>query len=395
MTLSEPSVDLVFDPFDPAFKENPYPFYRRLREEAPAFWSEKYNMRVLTRYADVQAAARDWRTFTSSVALDLDESSAAGFQRMDFVAFDPPRHDAIRNMLKHPFLPRAVTSLEPLIRDRTIALLSSIAPGETVDIGERLAHPLPLYVIGHLLGVPEADLAYLSPRLVAWIDRPSPDAMIEESSIRAARETSEYLVSVADRRRLDPGDDLLTVVRRSDVDGEPFSDHDLGSLAFFLFVAGVDSTTSLILNALFWLDRFPEQRRLLAEDPSLMAAAVEEALRYDAPIQHMLRVATRDIELHGTQVPAGTRVMLTYGAANHDDAVFERAEEFDIGRPRRRHFAFGEGIHHCLGADLARSEARIALEEIFARLPNWRVVGPNVRLRKENQRGFRTLTIAT
>ncbi|HSN10787.1 MAG TPA: cytochrome P450 [Propionibacteriaceae bacterium] len=395
MTLSEPSVDLVFDPFDPAFKENPYPFYRRLREEAPAFWSEKYNMRVLTRYADVQAAARDWRTFTSSVALDLDESSAAGFQRMDFVAFDPPRHDAIRNMLKHPFLPRAVTSLEPLIRDRTIALLSSIAPGETVDIGERLAHPLPLYVIGHLLGVPEADLAYLSPRLVAWIDRPSPDAMIEESSIRAARETSEYLVSVADRRRLDPGDDLLTVVRRSDVDGEPFSDHDLGSLAFFLFVAGVDSTTSLILNALFWLDRFPEQRRLLAEDPSLMAAAVEEALRYDAPIQHMLRVATRDVELHGTQVPAGTRVMLTYGAANHDDAVFERAEEFDIGRPRRRHFAFGEGIHHCLGADLARSEARIALEEIFARLPNWRVVGPNVRLRKENQRGFRTLTIAT
>lgn len=395
MTLSEPPVDLVFDPFAPDFKENPYPFYRRLREEAPAFWSEKFNMRVLTRYADVQAAARDWRTYTSSVALDLDESSAAGFQRMDFVAFDPPRHDAIRNMLKHPFLPRAVSALESLIRARTEDLLATITPGDTVDIGERLAHPLPLFVIAHLLGVPEADLAYLSPRLVAWIDRPSPDAMIEESSVRAARETSEYLASVADRRRLDPGDDLLTVVRRSEIDGEPFTDHDLGSLAFFLFVAGVDSTTSLILNALYWLDRFPEQRRLLADDPSLMAAAVEEALRYDAPIQHMLRVTTRDVELHGELIPAGTRVMLTYGAANHDEAVFERAEDFDIRRPRKRHFAFGEGIHHCLGADLARAEARIALEEIFARLPDWRVVGPNVRLRKENQRGFRTLTIAT
>lgn len=386
-------VPLVFDPFDAAFKEDPYPYYRRLREEAPLFWSEKFDMRVLTRYADVQAAGRDWRTYTSTVALDLDQSSAAGFGRMDFVGFDPPRHDAFRNMLKHPFLPKAVSGLEGLIRDRTRALLEPIGPGDTVDMGEVLAHPLPLYVVAHLLGVPESDLGYLSPRLVAWIDRPSPDGMVEETSIRAAAETAEYLAATARRRRESPGDDLLTVVSRSDVDGEPFSDRDLGALAFFMFVAGVDTTTSLVLNALYWLDRFPDQRRRLAEDRSLVPAAVEEVLRYDAPLQHFLRVTTADAEIRGEQLRAGTRVMLVYGSANRDEAIFERADEFDIGRPRRRHFAFGEGIHHCMGADLARAEARIVLEEILARFPDWSVVGPNTRLRKENQRGFRMLTV--
>jgi cytochrome P450 len=394
MTAPERQVDLVFDPFDPDFKEDPYPYYRRLREEAPAFWSEKFNMRVLTRYADVQAATRDWRTYTSTVALDLDESSAAGFGRMDFVGFDPPRHDVFRNMLKHPFMPRAVSELEPLIRSRTEALLAGVEPGRPVDMGEQLAHPLPLFVIAHLLGVPESELGYLSPRLIAWIDRPSPDAMVDESSIRAATESAEFLASIAKKRRDDPGNDILTVVSRSRVDGAPFTDHDLGSLAFFLFVAGVDTTTSLILNALYWLERFPEQRRLLAQDPSLIPGAVEEILRYDAPLQHFLRVTTKDVELHGELVPAGTRVMLTYGAANRDEAAFERADEFDVRRPKNRHFAFGEGRHHCLGADLARLEARIALESILVRLPDWQVVGPNVRLRKENQRGFRTLTIA-
>ena len=392
-SFDQPLVDLVFDPFDADFKENPYPYYRRLREEAPAFWSEKFDMRVLTRYADVQAAARDWRTYTSGVVLDLDNSSAAGFQKMDFIAFDPPRHDVFRNLLKQPFLPKSVAAMEPLIRRRTEALVDGLEPGVPVDIGERLAHPLPLFVIAHILGVPEADLEYLSPRLIAWIDRPAADGMIEERSIRAAQETGEYLATVAARRRADPGDDLLTVVSRADMDGEPFTDHDLGSLCFFLFVAGVDSTTSLLLNTLYWLQEYPAQRRLLADDPSLIPAAVEESLRYDAPIQHLLRVTTRDVELHGEHVPAGTRVMLTYGAANRDEAVFENAETFDVRRPRKRHFAFGEGIHHCLGADLARLEARVALEVLFKRSPDWLVVGPNVRLRKENQRGFRTLTI--
>lgn len=394
MNPSTHAVPLAFDPFNPAFKDDPYPFYRRLREEAPVFWSEKFQMWVLTRYADVQAAARDWRDYTSSVALDLDQSSAAGFGRMDFVAFDPPRHDVFRKMLKRPFLPKAVAALEPLIRARTRDLLSTIRPGDTVDMGERLAHPLPLFVIGRLLGIPEDALGYVSSRLVAWIDRPSPDGMIEETAIRAARETAEFLSAIAHDRRSHPADDLLTLVSRSDVDGEPFTDQDLGALAFFLFVAGVDSTTSLLLNALYWLDRFPEQRALLASDRGLIPAAVEEVLRFDAPLQHFLRVTTSDVEVRGERIGAGTRVMLVYGSANRDDAVFERPDAFDVLRPRKRHFAFGEGIHHCLGADLARAEVRIALEEMFERLPDWMVVGPNVRLRKENQRGFRVLTVS-
>jgi cytochrome P450 len=383
---------LDFDPYDAELREDPYPSYKRLRDEAPVFWSERFNMRVLTRYADVQAAGRDWKTYSSSQGLDLDKSSNE-FLQMDFVGQDPPRHETMRSLVRPPFMPKSVGPLEPIIRTFAQELLDQLQPGVPFDFVARFAHPLPLFVVAHILGIPKDDLGDLSPLLLGFLWRSADQELIPTESIRAAGKIREYFAAIASRRRKAAGDDLLSTISRAEIDGRPFTNEELGGLCLFLFVAGVDTTATLITNTLFLLEQHPAQRQLVADDHALIPAAIEESLRYEAPLQHFLRVSTRDAEWHGEHVAAGTRFMLVYGSANRDERQFENPDAFDVRRPRKRHFSFGEGIHFCLGADLARLEARVALELILGETPNYRVVGPNERIIKENQRGFRVLTV--
>ena len=385
-------VRLDFDPYDPEWIEDPYPFYRRLRDEEPAFWSEKFDMRVLTRYDDVQAASRDWQTYTSTQGLDLDATSDE-FLGMDFIGDDPPRHDVIRNMVRQPFSSGAIKTLEPRIRTLAQQLLDQVEPGTPVNFQQQFAQALTTSIIGHILGIPSADFAQLTEWIVAFLARTPGELTISEHSIHAAQELRDYLTKVALERRMAPTGDLISTIAGMEVDGNRLTDEQIGALCFFLFNAGVDTTATLITNTLYWLQEHPDQRQLVVEDPTRIPAAVEECLRYDAPLQHLLRVTTNDIELHGEDAPSGTRVMLVFGAANRDERVFENAERFDILRQRKRHFAFGEGVHFCLGAHLARLETRIALELIMEQIPDYQIVSPLQRIIKENQRGFSVLTL--
>lgn len=383
---------LDFDPYDPEWREDPYPSYRRLRDEAPAFWSARFDMRVLTRYADVQTAGRDWSTYTSSKGLDLDKSSNE-FLRMDFVGHDPPLHEAMRSLVKQPFMPKSVAPLGPIIRARAQELLDQLEPAAPFDFVARFAHPLPLFVVAHILGIPTEDLEALSPLLLGFLSRSPDEERLPQASIHSAQQVREYFSTIASRRRNAPRDDLLSTIARAEIGGRAFTNEEIGGLCLFLFVAGVDTTATLITNTVSLLDDNRDQRQLLIDERALIPAAIEESLRYEAPLQHFLRVSTRAVDWYGQRVPAGTRFMLVYGSANRDERQFDDADVFDVRRPRRRHFSFGEGIHFCLGADLARLEARIALDLILEAMPNYHVVGPNQRIIKENQRGFRVLTV--
>jgi cytochrome P450 len=389
-----PQVRLAFDPFASDWIEDPYPFYKRLRDEAPAFWSEEHQLHAITRFEDVQAAARNWETYTSTVVLDLDGSSIEGFKQSDFIGFDPPRHSRHRNLVKAPFAPKAVSAMAPVIRQRVQELLDRIPSGTPVDFAEQFAFPLPLNIIAReVLGLPHADLEYLGSRLITFLDRSTNGGKIDQHSIRAADELRVYLTAVAADRRATGTGDVLATIASAEPDGRPLTDDEIGAFCLFLFNAGVDTTGTLITNTMYWLQQFPDQRKLVTDDPSLIPATIEESLRYDAPIQTLLRVTTKDVKLHGHHLAPGTRVSLVYGSANRDERRFENPDVFDILRPKQRHVAFGEGIHHCLGAELARVEARIALEAIFEQMPNWEIVGPVERIPKENQRGFRVLTL--
>jgi cytochrome P450 len=383
---------LDFDPYAPDFIEDPYPFYRRLRDEAPFFWSEKFNMRVLTRFADIQTAVRDWKTYTSTQGLDLDGTSDE-FLGMDFLGNDPPHHGVMRNLVKVPFQPAAINALEADVRARAERLLDEVPLDQPFDLPRGFAHRLPISTIAGILGLPEEDLDILSAGIFSFLDRTPGELSISEQSMKDAQTVRDYLAEAARQRREKPRDDLLSKIALARVDDKPFSDEELAGLCFFLFNAGVDTTTSLITTTLYCLHEYPDQRDLVIRDPSLLPATLEESLRYDAPLTHFLRVTTHDVELYRETIQAGTRVMLVYAAGNRDDRRWEDPDRFDITREKKRHLAFGEGVHFCLGAPLARLEARIGLELILEKMPEYRITSPVEHIIKENQHGFRTLTI--
>jgi cytochrome P450 len=356
-----------YDPFDPAIIANPFPHYRLLQQQAPVYEVEKHGFFVISRYDDVVAAAQDWEHFSTTwgPGPQRTESPVASILQSD-----PPQHTRLRSIISKAFTPRAVQACEPLVdafaRERVDAILEL---GEANLIDE-YAIPIPVIVIAEMLGVPREDHALFR----KWSDDIVGAIGGKVDPRDSQREFNEYFTTVVEARQQEPRDDIISKLLQPNAKGEQLTQPEVISFCLSLLVAGNETTTGLIGNLFFELAKRPDDWRRLREDPSLIASAVEESLRFDAPNQGLFRHTMKDVEYHGVKIPAGRKVLLLFGAANRDPDHFERPDEFDIARSPNRHIAFGAGIHHCLGASLGRLEANTALRIATERIAELRLL---------------------
>jgi cytochrome P450 len=400
-----------FDPFAPEVLADPYPHYARLRDEAPVCWIPDLGMWMVTRYDDVAAVLHDPLTFSSAEGMGALMTGRVGRNRVDARAFfgldiremrvliatDPPDHTRLRRLLSRAFTPRAITDLEPHLRDvcETLVdeLLAATARGEG-DLVEHLAMPFPVIVIAELLGIPPErrdDFKRWSDALVGALSG-SWDPIEAQETVA---EMFMYLAEVVEHRRQAPGDDLVSRlvggVAPDDPDALTFVEITL--FAILLLVAGNETTTNLIGNGAAAFAAEPEQAALLRRRPDLLPAAIEEILRWDAPVQGLFRSTTRPVTLAGVELPAGSMVLASFAAANRDSRHFPDADRFDIERRPGDHLAFGHGIHYCLGASLARLEARLVGETLLARDARLQPMPGACRVDSMLLRGFTTYPV--
>lgn len=367
---------VVYDPFSVEMHENPYPTYQILRDHAPVYHNVERDFYALSRFEDVQAAARDWKTFSSADGVDLDDAGRL-LGLNSFLDMDPPPHDELRKIVRDHFAPRNIKALEPLVREHVTALIDQLAVRGHGDLARELAWPLPLRVICEMLGLPRED----HPQLERWFRSlvyRDLQAELPHESLKTAATMRSYFEAMADERHKHPRSDMLATIAAAEAEGR-LSRRQLGDTCFLLFIAAYETTASLISNSLLLLAQHPDQRAALAGDHARIPDAIEELLRYESPLQFLARATTRDVHLHGRGIPQGARVLLLFGAANRDERRFPNPDQLDLGRPPTRNLAFGEGIHHCLGAPLARLEERVMLEELLTRFPTYTVVGPTRR----------------
>jgi cytochrome P450 len=382
-----------FDPYSYEHHEDPYPTYRRLRDEAPAYFDEERGFWALSRHADVRSAVHDWQTYTSSEGITLETTSDATEPMI--IEMDPPRHTQLRSLVSRAFTPRRVAALEAPCRSLARKLADRIAPTGTCDAIGDFAAILPMAVISWMLEVPDADQDELRAWSDAMLHRAPGDPSVTPAGLEGATNLFAYFDQLVAERREHRGDDLVSVLIEAEDDGERLTHNEVLGFCFLLIIAGNETTTKLLGNALYWLWRYPDQRARLLADRSLVSQAVEETLRFDGSTQAMARALTRDVELHGCTMEAGRKVLLLFGAANRDERFWgPTVDTFDLGRDTTGHLAFGHGIHFCLGAAIARLEARVALEELLWRLPDYHVIERGVeRVHSGNVRGYSRLPL--
>ena len=379
----------VFNPFLPSYLESPYAAYAALRAEEPVHWSAALQAWVLTRYGDCAAVLRDHETFSSNPLTARGQlAEALREQRRGFplgetptvLNTDPPAHGRLRGIVNRAFAPRRVEDLRPRIEEIAADLLAEARPGGDFDVATGFAQPLPIVVIAELLGVPASDRA----RLKAWsadiaaATDPLATAPVLDAARRAAAELVAYVEGVARERRARPADDLLSALIEAGEDGERLSHDELLAFAILLLLAGHETTTNLIANGTLALAAHPEEAARLRADPALLPSAIEELLRYDSPVQGVVRFAAAAADVGGRRIEAGATLLLLVGAANRDPEQFPAPDALDLGREPNRHLSFGRGVHFCLGAPLARLEAEIAFARLLDRFgePRLAAEGP-------------------
>jgi len=385
---------LTYSPFDPEVIADPYPVYRDLRRHAPAYWSPA-GCWVLSRYDDVAAALRDPARYSSASGIFPTPPGVDMTQLFlpMLIMTDPPRHTQLRRLVRRAFTPRRIAALEPHVQTLIDHLLELTADHDTWDFVAGFAGPLPAIVIADLLGVPRED----RDRFRTWsttLIQSNPTRGEFGPGLDAAAALYEYFAGFLAERRAHPRDDLMSALVHAEVDGQHLSEEELLGFCLLLLVAGHETTTNLLSNSAVVLAQHPGSRRELADDPGCIPAAVEELLRYDSPVQGLSRTLTRPVDLHGRRLDEGDTVLLLFGSANRDEHAFPDADRFDIHRTPERQVAFGHGIHFCLGASLARLEARLALEALLARHRDWDVdLDAAVRLRSGPIRGYASLPV--
>ena len=393
---------VAYNPFGDAITQDPYPTYAALRARSPVHRSLLTHAWVLTRYADVDAVLRDHRRFSNDprrreAAHRGIGALPAGPDDYSRLLLDPPEHTRLRRLVNEAFTPRAVEALEPRIRTITAELLERVATPASFDLVRDVAQPLPLRVITWMLGVPPESFR----RFEVWSKQRARLLELtvtarERANARAAgRAMDEIFAPIMEARRAEPQDDIISVLARGNEHGERMTPEEALDMLRVLLVAGNETTANLIGNGMLALLKHPAQLERLREEPGEIDAAVEEMLRFDSPVQCDFRVAVEHCEIGEVPIRPGDSLILLIGAANRDPEVFERADEFDIGRRGTRHLAFGQGIHHCIGAQSARLQARIAIGMLLERFTSMRTLGGAPRFRSNSvMRGLESLHVS-
>jgi cholest-4-en-3-one 26-monooxygenase len=388
------------DLFDPeAFADGPpHELFRQLREEAPVCFLPEPDgpgYWAVTRYADVVAVSRDPARFTSAPRVFVQDPEDAVADDKLLINLDPPRHTKLRKLVNRGFTPRQVAMLEPRIRDIVDGLLDAAISKQQFDLVADVAVELPLQVIAELVGVPYEDRHRVFALTEVMMSIGDPELGHTEADAREAMtEMFAYADGLAQRRLAEPGDDLLSLLLAADVDGEALTPLDTDFFFMLLMNAGSETTRNLITGGTNALFEHPEERVRLRADPGLLPSAIEEMLRYVTPVMHFRRTASRATEIGGVDIMAGDKVVMWYVSANRDGAAFPDPDRFDVTRAPNEHVAFGAGgPHFCLGASLARLEARIMFEQLLARAPDLVPAGPVRRLRSNFINGIKELPV--
>lgn len=394
------AIDLYYDPFDSDIDDNPYLVWKRMRDEAPLYYNERYNFYALSRYEDVARELPNWQTYRSGRGTTADILFANIEVPPGILLFeDPPLHDLHRRLLSRVFTPRRMLAVEDLVRGFCVRELDPLVGAGGFDFIADLGAMMPMRTIGYLLGIPEQDQATIRDRGGAYIelseerDPAAVNAKLFEDSIVVFADYIEW-------RAEHPSDDLMTDLLRAEIDEPDGTRRPLSRtevLAYTAMIAGAGNETTARLIGFMGqlLSDHPDQRRELVADPSLIPGAVEETLRYEPPSPVQARYVARDAELYGRVVPEGSYMLLLNGSANRDDRHFDDPDRYDIHR-QGGHLSFGQGLHFCLGSALARMEGRVALEEVLKRWPDWEVDYASAqRAHTASVRGWARLPVVT
>lgn len=375
-----------FDPFSEEYYENPYEIYRWLREEAPIYHNEELGFWAVSRYDDCVEAHRDVTTYTSTRGLTLDQLRSAEFgsiveQVNSMIMMDPPMHHRMRRLVSKAFTPRAIASWEPVVVDVVTRILDDLADRDAFDAVVDFAGPFPIEVIAAIVGIPEADRTSVRRWTDDMLEREVGNPFPTESGMLAAMSAGQYYIDLVRDRRTSMSADvegetdmigqLLAVeIERDDGEVDHLADDEIASFVSLLTAAGAETVTKLVGNSIVSFAEWPDQLALLQADPSLAPSAVEEMLRWRAPSQYQGRFSLADKDWHGVTIPAGQPLLIVTGAANRDPSAYQDPDRLDITRPATPGITFGYGIHHCIGAHLARLEGRTAITELYGRWPN-------------------------
>lgn len=384
----------LWDPFAKSFIDDPFPAYTALRDAHPVYHNADRGFYALTRWDDVVEANRDWATYSSADGVDLDKTGSIFFGEGNVVETDPPSHDLFRLVLKDHISPGFVRMQESDVARRVDELVARLEGRTQVDLASEFCTRLPLGVVCDLLGLDSSDHDWVYGRFMDMFFREAGSEAIPESSLHAAAEVRDFLAAELTARRSEPKDDLLSTIAHGEVGDRPLSPVEQVGMSTLVISAGISTTKNLLTNIFWYLGQDSDLRRQVQDSaPKSAAGIVEEFLRFDSPIQNSSRTAMRDVELHDVTIPEGSIVTLVYGSANRDPQRFENPDVLDPARRVGKHMAFGGGVHLCIGAPLARLEAKIVLQRALPNLPDYTINGEPERVMKMNERGFEVLPV--
>jgi cytochrome P450 len=386
----------LLDPYDYDFHEDPYPYYRRLRDEAPLYHNEDLGFWALSRHQDVHQGFRNSTTLSNRDGVSLDPVSRGphASKTMSFLAMDDPAHLRLRTLVSKGFTPRRIRELEPRVTELAVQhldiMLEKAGSGVTVDYVAEFAGKLPMDVISELMGVPVADRDRIRAMADGVMHREDGVTDVPASAIEASLGLIVYYQQMIAERRKEPTEDLTTALLEAEIDGDRLTDEEILGFMFLMVIAGNETTTKLLANAAFWGYKNPDQLPQVYHDLSRVPPWVEETLRYDTSSQILARTVSGELTLYDTTIPDGDVLLLLPGSGHRDERAFDNPDDFVIGREiGSKLLSFGSGAHFCLGAHLARMEARVALTELFRRIKGYQVDEANsVRVHSSNVRGF-------